>query len=109
MIPVVEVLPNEGAGACADSWNIVKGTPNLDCAYKDINDTVSPRGQCGGCRVTGCSLAIEASPRACMTPEEFVAAHQDDPEYFNKLNVWENPGPNLEPCTSAWNAVKAAQ
>ena len=44
-----------------------------------------------------------------MTPEEFVAAHQDDPAYFNKLNVWENLGPNLEPYTNAWNAVKAAQ
>lgn len=108
-IPVVEVLPKEGAGAYADSWNIVRGTPNLDCAYEYINYAVSPRGQCGVYRVTGYSLANEASAKSCMTPEEFVAAHQDDPAYFNKLNVWENLGPNLEPYTNAWNAVKAAQ
>ena len=51
----------------------------------------------------------EESAKACMTPEEFVAVHQDDREYFNKLNVWENLDPNLEPCTNAWNVVKAAQ
>lgn len=107
-IPVVEILPEEGAGAFADSWNIVRGTPNLDCAYKYINYAISPDGQCGVYRVTGYSLSNEASARACMTPEEFVASHQDDPAYFNKLNVWENLGPNLESYTNAWNAVKAA-
>ena len=107
-IPVVEVLPKEGAGAYADSWNIVKGTPNEECAYQYINFAISPEGQCGVYRVTGYSLSNEASARECMSPEEFSAAHQDDPAYFQQLNVWENLGPNLEPYTNAWNAVKAA-
>ncbi len=71
-------------------------------------DDLCPQ-QCGVCRVTGHSLANEASAKACMTSEKCVAVHQDDPEYVNKLNVWESLGPNLEPCTNAWNAVKAAQ
>ena len=108
-IPVVEVLPREGAGAYADAWNIVSGTDNLDCAYEYINFAISPEGQCGVYRVTGYSLSNEASARACMTPEEFSASHQDDPSYFDKLNVWQNLGPKLEAYTNAWNAVKAAQ
>ena len=108
-IPVVEVLPIEGAGAYADAWNIVKGTSNLDCAYEYINYAISAQGQCGIYYVTGYSLSNEASAKSCMTPEEFSAAHQDDPEYFKKLNVWENLGPKTEPYTNAWNAVKAAQ
>lgn len=107
-IPVVEILPKEGAGAYADSWNLVKGSANTDCAYEYINFAVSPEGQCGVYRVTGYSLANEASARECMSPEEFSAAHQDDPAYFNQLNVWENLGPKTETYTNAWNGVKAA-
>jgi putative spermidine/putrescine transport system substrate-binding protein/spermidine/putrescine transport system substrate-binding protein len=108
-IPVVEVIPKEGAGAYADAWNIVKGVYNRDCAYEYINFAISPEGQCGVYRVTGYSLSNEASAKTCMTPEEFTASHQDDPAYFEKLNVWENLGPKLEPYTNAWNAVKAAR
>ncbi|MBT3789820.1 MAG: extracellular solute-binding protein [Alphaproteobacteria bacterium] len=108
-IPVVEVIPAEGAGAYADAWNLVKGSPNQDCAYKYINFAISPEGQCGVYKVTGYSLSNEVSAKACMTAAEFKGSHQDDPAYFEKLNVWENLGPNLEPYTNAWNAVKAAQ
>jgi len=107
-IPVKEFLPKEKADGWVDNWQIVKGTPNADCAYKYINFMLSPRGQCGVSAVTGYSAANPVAAKECMSPEEFKAKHQDDIGYVNSLVMWETPD-RLDAYTNTWNAVKAAE
>jgi spermidine/putrescine-binding protein len=105
-IPVAEFIPEENAEGWADSWQLVKGSPNVDCAYKWINYAISEEGQCGVSAITGYSVANPVAAKNCMTPEQFSGLHQDDPEYINSLMLWETPA-RLELYTNTWNAVKA--
>lgn len=107
-IPVKEFLPKEKADGWVDNWQIVKGTPNADCAYKYINFTLSARGQCGISTVTGYSAANPVAAKECMTPEEYSAKHQDDINYVDSLVMWEMPA-RLDVYTNIWNAIKAAE
>ncbi len=107
-IPVKEFLPKEKADGWVDNWQIVKGTPNADCAYKFINFTLSPRGQCGISSVTGYSAANPVAAKQCMSPEEYTAKHQDDINYVNSLVMWEMPA-RLDVYTNTWKAIKAAE
>ncbi|MEX2650031.1 MAG: ABC transporter substrate-binding protein [Alphaproteobacteria bacterium] len=107
-IPVKEFIPTENAEGWMDSWQIVKGSPNVDCAYEWINYSVTEGGQCGVANVTGYSAANPVAAKACMSAEQFVALHQDDVDYINRLMLWETPD-RLEVYTNTWNAVKAAQ
>lgn len=107
-IPVAEFLPKEKADGWVDNWQIVKGSPNSDCAYKYINFILSPRGQCGISSVTGYSAANPVAAKECMTPEEYTAKHQDDIGYVNSLVMWQTPE-RLDVYTNTWNAVKAAE
>lgn len=107
-IPVKEFLPKEKADGWVDNWQIVKGTPNADCAYKYINFTLSPRGQCGISTVTGYSAANPVAAKECMSPEEYTAKHQDDINYVDSLIMWEMPA-RLDVYTNTWNAIKAAE
>lgn len=106
-IEVVEFIPKENAEGWMDSFMIVKGTPNEDCAYKFLNMAVGESGQCGVANVNGYSVANPVAAKTCMTPEQFVALHQDDPDYLDSLLLWENLGERLGDYTNAWNAVKA--
>ena len=107
-IPVKEFIPEEGAEGWMDSWMVVKDTPNLDCAYKFINMSVSVLGPCGVANVNGYSAANPVAAKNCMTPDQYEALHQDDVEYLDSLMLWENLGERIEACTNTWNAVKAA-
>ncbi|MEZ5925216.1 MAG: ABC transporter substrate-binding protein [Hyphomicrobiaceae bacterium] len=107
-IEVVEFIPKENAEGWMDSWMIVKGTPNSDCAYKFLNMATSEAGQCGVSAVTGYSTANQAAAEKCMTPEQYKALHQDDLGYLDSLLLWENLGARLEQYTNTWNAVKSA-
>ncbi len=107
-IPVKEFIPIENAEGWMDSWQIVKGSPNVDCAYAWINYSLTPEAQCGVANVTGYSAANPVAAKACMSAEQFVALHQDDVDYINRLMLWETPD-RLEVYTNTWNAVKAAQ
>ncbi|MGE0121270.1 MAG: ABC transporter substrate-binding protein [Dongiaceae bacterium] len=107
-IPVKEFLPKEKADGWVDNWQIVKGTPNADCAYKYINFMLSPRGQCGVSSVTGYSAANPVAAKECMSAEEYTAKHQDDIGYVDSLVMWEAPA-RLDIYTNTWNAVKAAE
>lgn len=107
-IPVKEFLPKEKADGWVDNWQIVKGTPNSDCAYKYINFILSPRGQCGVSSVTGYSAANPVAAKECMSPEEYTAKHQDDIKYVDSLVMWEMPA-RLDVYTNTWNAIKAAE
>ncbi|WP_163268489.1 ABC transporter substrate-binding protein [Chelativorans alearense] len=106
-IEVVEFIPKENAEGWMDSFMIVKGTPNEDCAYKFLNMATSEPGQCGVANVNGYSAANPVAAKQCMTPEQYTSLHQDDPDYLDSLLLWENLGPRLQAYTNAWNAVKA--
>ncbi len=106
-VDVVEFIPVEGAEGWMDSNMIVAGTPNEDCAYKFLNMSISAEGQAGVFRVNGYSSTNPVAAAKFMTPEEFSALHQDDPDYLNSLLLWENLGDRLPYYTNAWNAVKA--
>lgn len=108
-IEVVEFIPEEGAEGWMDSWMIVKDTPNEDCVYAFLNMASTEVGQCGMSNVNGYSSANPVAAKNCMSPEQYVALHQDDPDYLDSLLLWENLGPRLEVYTNTWNAVKAAE
>ena len=76
-IPVAEFIPEENAEGWADSFQIVKGSPNIDCAYKWINYAISEEGQCGVSAITGYSVSNPVAAKNCMTPEQFSGLHQD--------------------------------
>jgi putative spermidine/putrescine transport system substrate-binding protein/spermidine/putrescine transport system substrate-binding protein len=107
-IEVEEFIPKENAEGWMDSWMVVKGSPNTECAYKFMNMQSSELGQCGVANVTGYSAANQAAAEKCMTPEQYKALHQDDVNYLDSLMLWQNLGPRLEQYTNAWNAVKSA-
>ena len=106
-VEVVEFIPEENAEGWMDSFVIVEGTPNEDCAYEFLNMAISEAGQCGVANVNGYSVANPVAARECMTDEQFAALHQDDPDYLDGLLLWENLGPRLGDYASAWNAVKS--
>lgn len=108
-IPVKEFIPTEGAEGWMDSSMIVKGSPNIDCAYKYLNFSISTGGQCGVANVNGYSVTNPKAAKECMSPQQFKDLHQDDPDYLDSLLLWENLGPRLGAYTNTWNAVKAAQ
>lgn len=107
-IPVKEFIPEEGAEGWMDSWMVVKGTGNRDCAYKFINMAISELGQCGMSNVNGYSSSNPVAARKCMSPEQFKDLHQDDVGYLDSLLLWQNLAERLEVYTNAWNAVKAS-
>jgi spermidine/putrescine-binding protein len=106
-IEVVEFIPEENADGWQDAWQIVKDSPNMDCAYKWLNFASGPKGQCGVVGITGNSGANPVALRTCLTPEEFTALHQDDLDYINRLDFWREPK-DVNAYVAAWNAVKAA-
>lgn len=107
-IDVKEFIPEEGAEGWMDSWMVVKGTPNEDCAYKFIQMSTTEIGQCGVANVNGYSAANVVAAKNCMSPEQFVGLHQDDVGYLDSLLLWENLRDRQTAYTNAWNAVKAA-
>tara|TARA_B100000029_G_scaffold514701_1_gene618526 strand:+ start:454 stop:1527 length:1074 start_codon:yes stop_codon:yes gene_type:complete len=106
-IPVAEVIPVEKADGWQDVWNIVKGTPNLDCAYEWINFMSGPEGQCGMVKVAGYSPANPVAVADCLTAEEREYHHLDDSSYTQGLDFWKLP-PEVDKYVDLWNAVKAA-
>lgn len=107
-IEVKEFIPEEGAEGWMDSWMVVSGTPNEDCAYKYMQMATTEQGQCGVSNVNGYSSANPVAAKNCMTPEQFKDLHQDDVGYLDSLLLWENLRDRLEAYTNAWNGVKAA-
>jgi len=106
-IEVKEFLPSDGAEGWMDSWMLVKGTPNTECAYKLLNMLLSAEGQCGVANVNGYSVSNPVAAKSCMPPEQFASLHQDDPDYLDSLQLWEPLGERLEAYTNTWNAVKS--
>lgn len=107
-IEMEEFIPVEKADGWADAWQIVKGTPNEDCAYAWLNFAIGPGGQCGVVGVTGYSGSNPAVLRECLDEETFMALNQSDFEYIDSLVLWEEPA-RVDAYIGTWNAVKAAQ
>jgi putative spermidine/putrescine transport system substrate-binding protein/spermidine/putrescine transport system substrate-binding protein len=106
-IPVAEVIPEEKADGWQDVWNIVKGTPNMDCAYDWVNFISGPQGQCGMVKVAGYSPANPIAVKDCLTAEEQAFHHLQDSEYTKGLDFWQL-GSEPDKYVDLWNAVKAA-
>ena len=107
-IKVKEFIPIEGAEGWMDSWMVVKGTPNEECAYKYMQMATTEVGQCGVSNVNGYSSANPVAAKNCMTPEQYVNLHQDDVEYLDSLLLWENLRDRLTAYTNTWDSVKTA-
>ena len=88
---MVEFLPEENADGWADAWQMVKDTPNADCALKWLDYVISPEGQCGVVGVTGYSGSNPVALKACLSSD-----------------LWQEPA-RVDKYIEIWNAVKAAQ
>jgi len=107
-IEVIEFIPKENAEGWMDSWQIVKGSENKECAYKWINYSISPKGQCGVSGITEYSSSNPVAAKECMDEETFTKLHMDDVGYIDSLILWQEPK-RLSKYIDTWNAVKAAQ
>ncbi len=107
-IPVVDFIPEERADGWQDAWQIVKGSPNVDCAYAWLNFASGPGGQCGNYKANDYAGANPVALKTCMTDEEFARLHFDDPDYLETLDFWIEPA-RVGTYVETWNAIKAAQ
>ena len=107
-IEMIEFIPVENADGWADAWQIVKDSPNDDCAYQWLNFSVSAEGQCGVVGVTGYSGSNPVALSTCLTDDEMMALNMSDFTYIDGLVLWEEPA-RVDAYINTWNAVKAAQ
>jgi len=107
-IEVKEFIPKEGVDGWVDAWQVVKGTPNADCAYKFLAMTLSKEGQCGQVGVTGYSPTNPVAVRECLSAERLKELHMDDEEYRKSIVYQRNLGDRFSTFLNTWNAVKAS-
>ncbi|HSG23862.1 MAG TPA: ABC transporter substrate-binding protein, partial [Azonexus sp.] len=91
-IEVKEFIPKEGVDGWVDAWQVVKGTPNRDCAYKFLEMTLSPLGQCGQVGVTGYSPTNPVAVKDCLTAERLDELHMSDEDYRKSIVYQRNLG-----------------
>ncbi|MQT14823.1 ABC transporter substrate-binding protein [Rhizobiales bacterium Sp-1] len=104
---VKEFSPKEKAEGWMDSMQLVKDSPNEDCAYKFMNYMLSPAGQCGIIKVTGYFPTVPGAVSQCLTPEEQKDRKVNDVDFVKTLKMWQMPA-RLDKYLEVWNAVKAA-
>lgn len=107
-IEMIEFIPVEKADGWADAWQIVKGTPNEDCAYEWLNYAIASGGQCGVVNVNGYSGSNPVVLKECLDEATFEALNQADFQHIDSLVLWEEPA-RVAAYINTWNAVKAAQ
>ncbi len=107
-INMVEFIPKEKADGWQDAWQIVKGTPNMECAKQFITYMQSPHAQCEMSMYMGYSMANASAAKECLSPEMYESLHQGDWVYFDGLDFWQEPI-RVDKMIDTWNAVKAAQ
>lgn len=104
---VVEFTPKEKAEGWMDSMQLVKDSPNTDCAYKFFSFMLSAEGQCG---IVGSTGYFPVNPKAvsgCLTGADAEAKKVNNIEFVNSLVMWQMPT-RLDKYLEVWNAVKAA-
>ncbi len=104
-IPVERRTPKERATGWLDAWQIVRESPNTDCAYAWLNFVISPEGQCASHRANGFAGVNRKALESCLSPEAFQALGFDEVE---KVEFWREPR-GVDRYIASWNAVKAAQ
>ena len=107
-IEMIEFIPVEKADGWADAWQVVKDSPNEDCAYEWLNFAIASGGQCGVVGVTGYSGSNPVVLKECLDEATFMALNQSDFKYIDGLVLWEEPA-RVDAYINTWNAVKAAQ
>jgi putative spermidine/putrescine transport system substrate-binding protein/spermidine/putrescine transport system substrate-binding protein len=107
-IDMVEFIPIEKADGWQDAWQIVKDTPNMECAKLFVNYMTTPEAQCAMALTMGYSAANPKAVKGCLSPEEYESRHQDDMDYIENLDFWQEPA-RVDKYIEIWNAVKAAQ
>ncbi len=83
------VIPKEGAVGMFDSFLINKKTNNKTLAHKYINHQISPEVQQRMVRITGLAPA-NIETLSLLTPEEIKALNLDEPDYFNRMLLWDH-------------------
>jgi putative spermidine/putrescine transport system substrate-binding protein/spermidine/putrescine transport system substrate-binding protein len=83
------VIPKEGAVGMFDSFLISKGSRKKTLAHKFINYQISPAVQKLMVRITGLAPA-NIETLALLTPEEIKSLHLDEPDYFNRMLLWDH-------------------
>ncbi|MFI4986083.1 MAG: ABC transporter substrate-binding protein [Alphaproteobacteria bacterium] len=106
-IPLVEFDPKEKSEGWMDSMQIVKGSPNRDCAYKWLDYMTAAKGQCGIAEATGYFPVNPAAVKACLSADELKTRHVGDIGFVSSLVMWQMPK-RLDKYIAVWNAVKAA-
>lgn len=104
---VTEFTPKEKAEGWMDSMQLVKGSPNTECAYKFFSFMLSAEGQCG---IVGSTGYFPVNPKAvagCLTGEAADAKKVNNIAFVQSLVMWQMPA-RLDKYLETWNAVKAA-
>lgn len=104
---VVEFTPKEKAEGWMDSMQLVKDSPNQDCAYKFFSYMLSADGQCG---IVGSTGYFPVNPKAvagCLTGADAEAKKVNNIEFVKSLVMWQMPA-RLDKYLEVWSAVKAA-
>jgi putative spermidine/putrescine transport system substrate-binding protein/spermidine/putrescine transport system substrate-binding protein len=104
---VVEFTPKEKAEGWMDSMQLVKDSPNLDCAYKFLSFMQSAEGQCGIVGVTGYFPVNPKAVSECLKGADAEAKQVNNIAFVKSLVMWEMPK-RLDKYLEVWNAVKAA-
>jgi putative spermidine/putrescine transport system substrate-binding protein/spermidine/putrescine transport system substrate-binding protein len=88
-------IPKEGAVGMFDSYLISSRSKHDATAYRYIDHQISPEIQLKMVRTTGLAPA-NIETLGLLRPDEIHALHLNDPEYFNKMILWNNmPRKNL--------------
>ena len=83
------VIPKDGAVGMFDSYLINKETQNKTLAHKFINHQISPSIQQQMVRITGLAPS-NIETLSLLTPEEIKSLHLDEPDYFNRMLLWDH-------------------
>ncbi|GLS75039.1 ABC transporter substrate-binding protein [Oharaeibacter diazotrophicus] len=104
---VTEFSPKEKSEGWMDSMQLVKDSPNEDCAYKFMSYMLSAEGQCGIIRTTGYFPTVPGAVAGCLSDAEKVERKVNDVAFVDTLRMWQMPA-RLDKYLEVWNAVKAA-
>lgn len=88
-------IPKEGAVGMFDSYMISKNVHHKGIAHQYINHQIDPVIQQQMVKMTGLAPS-NIETLALLNAEEIRALHLDDPDYFNRMILWDHmPRKNL--------------
>ncbi len=88
-------IPKEGAVGMFDSYMISKNAHHKDLAHQYINHQIDPAIQQQMVKITGLAPS-NIETLGLLKAEEIRALHLDDPDYFNRMILWDHmPRKNL--------------